>query len=159
MGTSRHDGSFAVRYRSTAASASWPSRRMSALTSNVSPTTRLTGNRPPSSSGRTLPIQTVRTSPRAEPRNPERAMSSSSPAPEQRHRKIGEDLAHAHDEAAAVRWHGAALDAGEDVPVRAISDLGRNHDLRVGPDVVARGQSRAIAGEPGDESRHDRDGA
>src|SRR5262245_61561606 len=37
---------------------------MSAVTSSVSPTSRLTGYRPPSSSGRTSPIHTLRTSPR-----------------------------------------------------------------------------------------------
>src|SRR5262245_2647839 len=39
---------------------------MSAVTSSVSPTSRLTGYRPPSNSGWTSPIQTLRTSPRGD---------------------------------------------------------------------------------------------
>ena len=57
--------SFTARYRRMAASSPWPSRSTSALTSRTSPTCRLTGNRPESSSGRTFPIHTARTSPRA----------------------------------------------------------------------------------------------
>jgi glucose/arabinose dehydrogenase len=43
--------SSSARRRSSASSRSWPSAKMSAVTSSGSPTTRLTGYRPPSSSG------------------------------------------------------------------------------------------------------------
>ena len=51
IGVSRQSASAVVRYFTTAARTSWPSRTISAHTARVSPTSRLTGWRPPSSSG------------------------------------------------------------------------------------------------------------
>ena len=49
--TSCHSSSSAGRHRSTAASGSWPSPKMSASTRTVSPTTRFTTKRPSSTEG------------------------------------------------------------------------------------------------------------
>src|SRR5216683_6001126 len=53
MGTSVQSDSPSWRYRVTQASASWPSAKMSASTATFSPTERLAGNRPASTSGET----------------------------------------------------------------------------------------------------------
>src|SRR6266571_411638 len=64
MQISVHGSSFSWRYRKTHSSASCPSAKTSASTATVSPTTRLIGNRPHSSSGFT-PRMTTRSGGRA----------------------------------------------------------------------------------------------
>src|SRR6266571_6247878 len=65
IGTSVQAGADSWRCLSTAASVSWPSAKMSASTITPSPTARLTGNRPPSTSGETASITTLRRASRA----------------------------------------------------------------------------------------------
>src|SRR5262249_52612305 len=60
IGTSRHSASAARRKRTKATRVSCPSLKMSALTSTLAPTSRLTGYRPPSTVGATFSITTVR---------------------------------------------------------------------------------------------------
>src|SRR5438093_11628774 len=60
IGASRHVRSAARRYFREATSTSWPSLKMSAVTSRTAPTSRFTGYRPPSTAGATASITTVR---------------------------------------------------------------------------------------------------
>src|SRR5207247_2259025 len=59
-GASRHVRPAARRYFREATSTSWPSLKMSAVTSRTAPTSRFTGYRPPSTVGATASITTVR---------------------------------------------------------------------------------------------------
>src|SRR6266849_4544061 len=60
IGTSVQSGADSWRCLSTAARVSWPSAKMSASTTTPSPTVRLTGNRPASTTGNTASMTTRR---------------------------------------------------------------------------------------------------